>query len=251
MNVLIVYAHPEPASFNGALKALAQDTLEAAGHQVCVSDLYGEGFAAVAGRGDFSRLQNPDFFSLGMEQAAAAKSDTFDPVLRAEMDQVLAADFLLLQFPMWWFSMPAILKGWFDRVFAFGVMYDFGRTWDKGVLRGKRAMVSVTASAPADAFAPDGRNGDMERVLWPLHAGILALCGYSVLPPFIAYGIPFCGEPAMSEMKEDFRQRLLRIEEEAPLFFHPDADIGEDRRLKPDVEARTPGQHRGPRLHAG
>jgi len=186
-----------------------------------------------------------------MEQATAARSGTFEPALRAEMDKVLAADLLLLQFPLWWFSTPAILKGWFDRVFAFGVMYDFGRTWEQGVLRGKRALLSITASAPAEAFLPDGRNGDMERVLWPIHAGILALCGYSVLPPFIAYGIPFCGEAAMAEMKQKFRQRLLNIEQDEPLFFHPDADIGEDRRLKPEVEPRTPGQHRGPRLHTG
>jgi NAD(P)H dehydrogenase (quinone) len=178
----------------------------------------------------------------------AAQNNAFAADVQAELDKLLAADFLLLQFPMWWFSMPAILKGWIDRVFAFGAVYDFGRTWENGVFAGRKAMLSITASAPEVAFKPDGRNGDMERVLWPIHAGILALCGYSVLPPFIAHGIPFVGEDAMTAELERFRQRLQSIDTTEPLFFHRGDEIV-DYRLAPDVEPRTPGQHRGPRWH--
>jgi NAD(P)H dehydrogenase (quinone) len=153
---------------------------------------------------------------------------------------------LILQFPMWWFSLPAMLKGWIDRVFVFGAAYDFGRTWDKGVFVGRRAMLALTASAPEAAFYPDGRSGDMERVLWPIHAGVLALCGYSVLPPFIAHGIPFVGEQAMQADIERYRQRLRDVATTQPMFFHPQGDI-ENHRLRPDVEPATPGQHRGPR----
>jgi NAD(P)H dehydrogenase (quinone) len=246
MKVLLVYAHPEPVSFNGALRDAAVATLEAAGHSVTVSDLYAQSFNPVAGPSDVTARSNERVFNLGMEQMHAIRHGTLAHDVQVELDKLLAADLLILQFPMWWFSLPAMLKGWIDRVFVFGAAYDFGRTWDKGVFVGRRAMLALTASAPEAAFYPDGRSGDMERVLWPIHAGVLALCGYSVLPPFIAHGIPFVGEQAMQADIERYRQRLRDVATTQPMFFHPQGDI-ENHRLRPDVEPATPGQHRGPR----
>ena len=161
----------------------------------------------------------------------------------------MAADLLILQFPMWWYSVPAILKGWIDRVFAFGVTYDFGRTWDRGVMRGKRAMLCFTTGAPESTFAPDGRNGDIERILWPLHAGVLALCGYSVLPPFICWAPAWVEAKQRDHMLLAYADRLHNIDACEPLFFHKLADYDEQSRLKPGVEPGTPCQHRGPRKH--
>lgn len=145
----------------------------------------------------------------------------------------------------WWFGMPAVLKGWIDRVFAFGSAYDFGQTWEEGVFTGRKAMLSVSTSAPAQAFAPDGRNGDIERILWPIHAGIL---GYTVLPPFVAHGIPFIGEDAMNAELDPYHAMLESVESVEPLHFHK-AEEFENYRLRPEIEPATPGQHRGPRLH--
>jgi len=249
VNVLLVFAHPEPRSFNGTLRDAAVETLEAQGHSVVVSDLYAEGFDAVAGPGDFLERADPDRFDLAAEQAAAAPGRAFAPGLRREIERLFAADFLVLQFPLWWFSVPAILKGWFDRVLAFGLAYDLGRTWDAGVFAGRRAMLSITTGAPAAALAPDGRSGDLERILWPLHAGVLALLGYRVLPPFVGYAVPWIGDEARQRLVDDYRERLRRVETTAPLFFHPHADVGGDHRLRTDVTPATPGQHRGPRMH--
>jgi NAD(P)H dehydrogenase (quinone) len=248
MQVLVVYAHPEPTSFNASLKDAAVEALSANGHEVVVSDLYALGFNPVAGVDDVAERENPVEFNLGLEQMHAAHGGGFANDLQSEIDKLMAADLLVLQFPMWWFSMPAILKGWIDRVFAFGQAYDFGRTWDKGVFSGRKAMLSVTASAPAAAFMPDGRNGDMERVLWPIHAGVLALCGYSVLPPFIAHGIPFVGEAAMAAELDRFRVRMNQVESTEPLYFHKEDEIV-DYRLAAGIEPQTPGQHRGRRWH--
>lgn len=249
MNVLLVHAHPEPASFNGAMRDTAVETLRAAGRQVVVSDLYAEGFTAVAGPADVTRRQDPAKFDLGLEQMHAARSGSFAPELRREMDRLLAADLLILQFPLWWYSMPAILKGWIDRVFAFGEIYGPGRTWENGVMKGKRAMLSLTTSAPPDAFMPDGRNGDMERILWPIHAGVFGVCGYSVLAPFIAWSVAFVDAAARAAILARYRERLHGLAGEKPLFFHPAGDYGANRRLRPEVEPMTPGQHRGPRRH--
>jgi NAD(P)H dehydrogenase (quinone) len=71
MNVLIVYAHPEPASFNGSLKDLAVEVLTGAGHEVRVSDLYAMEFNPAAGRHDFLEVANPSYFRLQNEQKHA------------------------------------------------------------------------------------------------------------------------------------------------------------------------------------
>jgi NAD(P)H dehydrogenase (quinone) len=249
MRVLIVYAHPEPTSFNGAMKDLAVETLSAAGHAVTVSDLYAQGFNPVAGAHDFMHRSDPARLDFGAEQAHAARTGGFAPDVRAEMDKLLAADLLILQFPFWWYSMPAMLKGWIDRVFAYGVAYDFGRTWDQGVFTGRRAMLAFTTSAPPTSSLPDGRNGDLERTLWPLHAGVLALCGYYVLKPFVAHAVRWVDAQRRDAILAEYRVRLQGLEADAPLFFQKLADYDTDGRLKPGIEPRTPGQHRGPRLH--
>lgn len=249
MNVLIVYAHPEPRSFGGALRDMAIDALTQQGHTVVVSDLYAEGFQAAAGPGDFTERTNKEVFELGAEQENATKHDGFSREIQGEIDRLFAADFLILQFPMWWYSTPAILKGWIDRVFAYGVAYDFERTWNRGVYHGKRAMLAFTTGAPAAVFEPDGRSGDLERVLWPLHGGVLALCGFDVLQPFTAWAVPWIDEAGRRQILAQWSQRLRTLERDAPLFFHPLEDFGENRRLKTAVEPGTPAQHRGPRKH--
>lgn len=249
MRVLIVYAHPEPTSFSGVMKDLAVETLSAAGHSVTVSDLYAQGFNPVAGVHDFTHRADPARLDLGAEQAHAAQTSGFAPDVQAEIDKLMAADFLLLQFPFWWYSVPAMLKGWIDRVFAYGLAYDFGRTWDRGVFTGRRAMLSFTTSAPPTSSMPDGRNGDLERTLWPLHAGVLALCGYDVLKPFVAHAVRWVDQARREAILAEYRTRLQHLEQDTPLFFQKLDDYGPDGRLKPGFEPRTPGQHRGPRLH--
>ena len=77
MNVLIVYAHPEPSSFNGALKDLAVEVLTGAGQSVEVSELYALGFDPVTGPGDFLERARRDVFHLQTEQRHATATGTF------------------------------------------------------------------------------------------------------------------------------------------------------------------------------
>ncbi len=111
MNVLIVYAHEEPRSFNAALKNHAVSVLTDAGHSVEVSDLYAMDFDPVGGKRDFTELSNSEFFKYGTEQANASKNSTFAAEVVAEQEKLLACDLLIFQFPLWWFGLPAILKG--------------------------------------------------------------------------------------------------------------------------------------------
>eukprot|EP01034_Spumella_vulgaris_P015677 gene15677-20033_t len=132
MKVLIVYAHSQPTSFNGALLRKAVETLEAEGHEVQVSDLYAMGFNPVASEADFKARRFEGHLQYDREQKAAVAAGSFSDEIAAEIDKVQWCDLLILQFPLWWYSVPAIMKGWFDRVFANGLMYgQFGR-FNKG-----------------------------------------------------------------------------------------------------------------------
>jgi NAD(P)H dehydrogenase (quinone) len=126
MNILIVHAHHEPNSFSSALKDRAVATLTKLGHHVEVSDLYAMGFNPVSDRRNFTMVANPAYLKQQREETYAAEHDGFAPELVAEMEKVLHADLLIFNFPLWWFGMPAALKGWVDRVFAYGKMYGAG-----------------------------------------------------------------------------------------------------------------------------
>jgi len=240
MNVLIVHAHPEPKSFNGAMKDLAMETFTAAGHEVMVSDLYAMGFNPVAGPGDMTGERNdPEFFSLPREQTAAYEAGALSADIAAEIEKVKRADFVLFQFPVWWFGMPAILKGWADRVFARGFAYLPGRKYDTGMFRGKLAMVAATTGTSADTYAPDGIDGDILTVLWPVHNGLLRYSGFDVLPPFVAYMPGRVGDDGRKAYLEAYAKRLEEIDDTPRLFFHPAQDYGKNERLKPGVLARS------------
>ena len=119
MNVFIVYAHPEPKSFNGAMKDVAVETLSGAGHDVVVSDLYAMGFNPIASEKDFGgERTNPEFLSYAIEQTKAFETHTQSADIVAEQEKLARADLVIFQFPVWWFGMPAMMKGWADRVFS-------------------------------------------------------------------------------------------------------------------------------------
>lgn len=240
MNIFIVYAHPEPRSFNGALKDKAVDVLSAAGHNVTVSDLYAMDFQPAIGPQDFKGTRaDPDFLSFPREQAHALETVSLSRDIVAEQEKLAAADLLILQFPVWWFGMPAIMKGWADRVFAKGFAYMPGRKYDTGMFKGKLAIVSATTGTSADTYAPDGIDGDIQSVLWPIHNGLLRYSGFDVLPPFVAYMPERVGEDGRSAQLDAYAERLLSIDSTPRLFFHPSEDYGPNERLKPGVLARS------------
>ena len=141
--------------------------------------------------------------------------------------------------------MPAIMKGWADRVFARGFAYVSGRKYDTGLLRGKTAMVAATTGTSADTYAPDGIDGDMLNVLWPVHNGLLRYTGFDVLPPYVAYMPGRVGPEGRRLCLEAYRDRLRSLDLTAKLLFHPLEDYGPNERLKPGVLARS-GIHRNP-----
>jgi NAD(P)H dehydrogenase (quinone) len=217
MNVLIVLAHPEPRSFNGAMFDTAVRELTAAGHTVATSDLYRMGFDPVSDRHNFTTIKDADFLKLQVEESHASEVSGFAPEIEAELRKLEACDLLILQFPLGWFGMPAILKGWVDRVMAMGRTYGYGSIYRTGKFRGKRAMLSLTTGGPEEAYRKGGFNGDIEGVLRPVQRGVLEFLGFDVLAPQIHYG-PVRAEPEKRlAWLSNYAQRLQSIHAEAPI----------------------------------
>lgn len=227
VHALIVHCHPEPASFNAALKDVAVYTLRRLGHTVQVSDLYAEQFDPVEKPDHYENRKDPDCFSALAEQRHASKTATLPPDVRREIARLEHADLVVFQFPLWWHAQPAMLKGWFDRVFVNGGLYTSTMRYDRGYFRGKRAICSVTTGAPATAFKSNGRGGDIELLLWPIQYS-LHYMGFAVLPPFLAFGIQGHGyayqeesrfEHQLDTYKAEWAQRLESLEQAEPLPF--------------------------------
>ncbi|MGB0127847.1 MAG: NAD(P)H-dependent oxidoreductase [Rhodocyclaceae bacterium] len=109
MNCLVVIAHPLPDSLCHTLARVAIGILTAAGHEVAVEDLCKSGFSP----------------ALTPRERATYYGGPFDAsAVQAQVERLLAAEALVLVFPTWWFGFPAVLKGWFDRVWVPGFAYD-------------------------------------------------------------------------------------------------------------------------------
>lgn len=127
------------------------------------------------------------------------------------MDKLASCDVLVLQFPLWWLGLPAILKGWVDRVLAVGRAYGGGRYFGRGVFSGQRAMCSLTVGGPAAAYSAAGIYGPIESVLFPIHHGILAFVGFTVVEPFIVYAPSRLKEEERAAALQRYGERLLGI----------------------------------------
>jgi len=218
MNVLIVHAHPEPQSFCSSMRHVATETLQAQGHTVVVSDLYAQGFNPVASAADFGTRKNPEYLTYALEQRQAYEAGTIAADIRAEIDKVRACDLLILNFPIFWFSTPAILKGWIDRVFISGIFYGGKRIYGGGGMQGKQAMLSVTLGGREDMLCEGGIHGDLATMLRPLTQGTLGYVGMSVLPTFAAHHVPYLKPEARAALMERWRQLLgPALTEQAPL----------------------------------
>ena len=107
---LIVSAHPEPLSFHAAMRACAVQELTEQGLRVEVSDLYAQRFKAVLDREDFPHYAE-QVFNVSLAQRHASEHDALPADVAHELQRLQQADLLILMFPLWWFGMPAILKG--------------------------------------------------------------------------------------------------------------------------------------------
>ena len=240
MHALIVHCHPEPASFNGALTGVARTTLRERGYSVDITDLYREKFDPCERAEHYAHRNNNAIFSPLGEQRHAFETNTLPEVVEREIARLEIADLVMFQFPIWWHGQPAMLKGWFDRVFVNGGLYTSEMRYDRGYFRDRRAVCSVTTGAPEVAFGPGSRGGDIERILWSTHYS-LHYMGFHVLPPFVAFGIQGHGyvhsdqdsnERSLILYCKQWKERLKSLDRDTPLVFPVWSDWNEDGRSR-------------------
>jgi len=244
MQAHIVLAHPEPQSFNAHLARVAERTLAARGWSVSLSDLYAQGFDPC------ERLEHyggEGRFDVQAAQRTASDGAALPAEVGQEIDRLHAADLVILQYPMWWHLPPAILKGWFDRVFVYGEVYRKELRFEQGRFRGRKAMLSLTCGTSAETYAHDGRSADIDLLLWPVNFS-LAYVGFDVLRPQVAYGVessvrysdPGAVQARLAAIEEAWVDRLQAIETEPPLPFNRMSDWTPEGRIRPDAPVYSP-----------
>jgi NAD(P)H dehydrogenase (quinone) len=226
MNVFIVYAHHEPSSFTGAMKNMAETVLSHQGHSITTSDLYGLGFNAPAQKWDFVSTSG-GHFNYMLEQRHAAHLDyAFSPDILGEIEKLKAAELVLFITPLWWVSVPAILKGWFDRVLAMGVAWDSGKVFEEGLLRGKQAMVITSAGGPEDYFLESGKyRATPVQLLHPINHGTLAFCGFNVHEPFVVLNALGKTQPQLEASLKELQYRLEHVDDSPQWLNYFDSDL--------------------------
>jgi len=227
VNVLLVYAHPEPQSLNGSIRDFMVDRFVRAGHVVEVSDLYAMRWKANLDAEDFPQRDATQPFraSADSKRAFAEGAQTAD--VAAEQQKLRRADLVIFQFPLWWFSMPAIMKGWFDRVYAYGFAYGvgehsekrWGERYGEGVFKGKRAMLVVTTGGWAEHYSERGINGPIDDLLFPIQHGALFYPGFDVLPPFVVYKSSAMDATRHNETLGALAERLDNAMQAAPIAY--------------------------------
>ncbi|MFJ4248187.1 NAD(P)H-dependent oxidoreductase [Pseudomonas sp. NPDC089741] len=227
MKVLLVYAHPEPTSLNGSLRNFTIQRLQAAGHTVQVSDLYAMNWKSTLDADDAPQRDTNKPFHASLDSKVAYAEGTQAADIAREQEKLLWADALILQFPLWWFTMPAILKGWVDRVYAYGFAYGvgehsdsrWGERYGEGKMKGKRAMLMVTTGGWDSHYAPRGINGPMDDLLFPIQHGILYYPGFEVVPPFVVYRTSRMDAARYAETCDELGRRLDELWSARPIGF--------------------------------
>lgn len=237
MHTLIVHAHNEPQSFNAAMKNLAVEELLAQGHAVEVSDLYAMSWNPVASAADFGSRSNSEYVTYALEQRHNHLQQTLAPDIQGELNKLLKADLVIFNFPVYWFSMPAIMKGWIDRVLISGVCYGGKRFYDQGGLVGKKAMLAITIGSQPHMLVRDGVHGELNDMLRPILRGTLAYIGMTVLPPFVAHHVPYISQQARASVLDQYRQRLRSLD---TLHALPPISLNQfDEKMHPITDPNT------------
>ncbi len=162
MNHLIVYSHPNPKSFCHAILETAVKTLQSKGHEVVVRDLYALGFDPVLKGSDFVKFQ----------------SGKIPADIKAEHEKISGAGVITFIYPIWWTGMPAMMKGYIDRVFSLGFAYAVGEWGPVGLLTEKKAIIFNTTGTDKGIY---DKSGIFDAIKKTSDAGIFNFCGVGIL----------------------------------------------------------------------
>ncbi len=216
-----IVAHPQPSSFNARL---FHDGVEALSrtHDVEITDLHAQGFDPVLAARDLGLPLGRAGNVVDLMAETRAEQQVPDDVLE-EQRKLASADLVVLQFPLWWYGPPAILKGWFDRVLTNGFAYgtvdpDTGipLRYGDGPLAGRRALVIVTAGEDDRSVGRRGVSGDLDSLLFPVTHGTLWYTGIEPLDLHVVHDADGLAAADIDRESDRLVQRLAAIGSESP-----------------------------------
>ncbi len=192
MNTVILYAHPNPLSFNAALAKVIDEEAGKRGWPVKLKDLYAMDWNPV--------LSDQDF------QGYHTGQITED--IKTEQGDISWADLVVMVAPVWWHSVPAILKGYMDRVFSLGFAYKYGDKGPEGLLKGKTGLLVTTCGASREMAEKSGMLRTLETSL------VNALFGFSGFQSYqlcCLYSVPTISDDERKAMLSDVRKLIAGL----------------------------------------
>jgi len=188
MKVLIVYAHPNPQSFNHAILESFTKGLTEAKHTYEVIDLYAIKFNPV----------------LSIEDLVKRSEGKVSDELKGHQEKISQAQGIVFIYPIWWYDPPAILKGWIDRVFSVGFAYMIdikeGKAW--GLLKNQKALIINTAGGMEEDAKLTGSTDALKKIEDDL---IFRFCGINDVQHVIFYNVILVDDATRKGYLEDAR----------------------------------------------
>lgn len=204
------------------MRDLIAERFAARGAQISHSDLYAMGFNPVLSPADFTDRKDNAHLTYALEQRHGYQTGTLAPDVLAEIAKVMDADVIAFTFPMFWFSVPAILKGRIDRVFISGPIYGGRRIYGQGGLAGKRALVAFSLGGRDGMFGPGSLHGELETgMLRHFLQGTLGYAGLDVAQPFAAHHVPYLDAAARAGLLRDLATYVDGFDD-VPIMPKPD-----------------------------
>lgn len=193
MTHLILFAHPKTESFNRAILQTLTNTLEEKGDSVIVRDLYALDFAPVLTQKDMEALR---------------KGQTPEDVAQ-EQRYITQADTLIFVYPLWWTGLPAILKGYVDRVFSYGFAYRYNQAGEiEGLLKGKKGFLVTTHGTPNAHYDSTGMTQALKETT---DSGIFNFCGITEVNHLFFGAVPSVDDKARHEMLAKVRESAKEL----------------------------------------
>jgi len=192
MNYLIVYTHPNPVSFNHAIVQIISEELGEREQYLRVRDLYALGFDPVIKISDYE----------------AIKHEEVPQDIRTEQGHILWADIIIFVSPVFWAGLPALLKGYIERVFTQGFAYDFVESRFRGLLKDKKAVIINTTGGSLQMYESSGM---LESIRQTIDGGIFRFCEMEVLGHKFFMNVPFITDSQRAMMLEEVRDMVKTL----------------------------------------
>lgn len=192
MKHVIIYAHPNSESFNHAILETTVRALKNKGHEVIVRDLYEIDFQPV----------------LKLQELAAIKAGQIPEDIKIEQDFIAEADAITFIFPIWWTGLPAIIKGYVDRVFSYGFAYAYSESGVNKLLQGKKGLIINTHGTPKEIYDQIGMTAALKITS---DVGIFDFTGIEPVEHLLFGNVPRAGEAALKDILKQVEETVHSV----------------------------------------